>query len=183
MIMEKHPGKKDVKKAPAPKAAPKAETKAAKTAPKVTVNKDGAKDGDKVLVHYTGTFSDGKVFDSSAGREPLPFTLGAHQVVPGFENAVRGMKAGEKKKVTIPSKEAYGDHNPKLIQEVPIDAVKASGITPQKGMVLGLTHPMQPGQQIPAMIVDVTETAVKLDLNHPLAGKDLTFEVELIKID
>ncbi len=162
------------------KAAPKV---AAPKTPEVTMSKDAAKDGDTVHVHYKGTFADGQVFDSSEGREPLTFTLGEHRVVPGFENAIRGMKAGEKKQAILTPKDAYGDHNPMMVQEVPLDAVKAAGITPEKGMVLALSHPSQPGMQLPAKIVDVTEKTVKLDLNHPLAGKELRFDVELVRIE
>ncbi len=142
-----------------------------------------AADGMTVKVHYKGTLKDGSVFDSSEGREPIAFKLGEHQVVPGFENAVSGMKVGEKKTVTLASKDAYGDHNPKMIQEVPLEAVKKAGITPEPGMVLGLQHPQQPGMQLPAKVVEVAGDKVKLDLNHPLAGKELTFELELVSAE
>jgi peptidylprolyl isomerase len=142
-----------------------------------------AGDGSKVTVHYTGTFADGTVFDSSEGREPLPFTIGGRQVVRGFEQAVSGMKVGEKKKVTLAPKDAYGDRNPQMVQEVPIEAVTKAGITPEKGMMLVLSHPQQPGMQLPAQIVDVTEKTVKIDLNHPLAGKELCFKIELVNVE
>lgn len=142
-----------------------------------------AKDGNKIKVHYTGTLKDGSTFDSSRGREPLEFTLGQHTVVPGFENAIRGMKVGEKKKVTLSVKDAYGEPDEKRIQNVPIETLKKSGIEPEVGMVLGLQHPAQPGVQIPAKVVDINDKEVKIDLNHPLAGKELTFEIELVNVD
>lgn len=141
-----------------------------------------AQDGQKVKVHYTGKLDDGSVFDSSAGREPLEFTLGAHQVVPGFEDAVTGMSVGEKKTVTLEKDDAYGDPHPELIQEIPIEMITQAGIEPKEGMVLGMQHPQMPGQHLPARIVAVSEKMVKLDLNHPLAGKRLTFEIELVSV-
>jgi len=139
-----------------------------------------AADGMTVTVHYKGTLKDGSVFDSSEGRDPLQFKLGEHQVVPGFENAVSGMKVGEKKTVTLASKDAYGDHNPQMVQEVPLESITKAGITPEVGMVLSLQHPQQPGMQLPAKIVAIEGEKVKLDLNHPLAGEDLKFEIELV---
>ena len=154
-----------------------------KTKPPIAVAKRVATNGSIVTVHYKGLLKDGTVFDSSEGRDPITFTLGGHQVVPGFEDAVRGMKTGEKKTVTIPPAKAYGDKNPGLIQKVPVAAIKESGITPEKGMVLGLRHPQRPETQLPATIIAVDEEYVVLDLNHPLAGKELTFEVELVNIE
>jgi FKBP-type peptidyl-prolyl cis-trans isomerase 2 len=144
---------------------------------------DVAEKGKKVTVHYKGTLEDGSVFDSSEGKDPISFEIGGKQVVPGFENAVEGMKVGEKKSVTLEPKDAYGDPNPQLKQEVPMDALKQSGITPEEGMVLGIQHPQMPGQQLPAKIVEVKEETVLMDLNHPLAGKKLTFDVELVSVE
>lgn len=144
---------------------------------------DVAEEGKKVKVNYKGTLEDGSVFDSSEGKDPIEFEIGGKQVVPGFENAVKGMKVGEKKSVTLEPKDAYGDQNPQLIQDVPMDALKQSGIKPEVGMVLGIQHPKMPGQQLPAKIMEVGKETVKMDLNHPLAGKTLTFNVELLSVE
>jgi peptidylprolyl isomerase len=165
---------------------PNPETKEANPAPQNaprSAAQSTASDGSTVRVHYKGTLADGSVFDTSEGREPISFTIGGRQVVPGFENAVRGMKVGDKKSVNVKPAEAYGDRNPQLIQKVPVSVMKQSGIEPQKGMVLGLRHPQHPEMQLPATIVGVEEEFVVLDLNHPLAGKELTFEVELVGVD
>jgi FKBP-type peptidyl-prolyl cis-trans isomerase 2 len=177
----KEAGMAKEKETGAGQAASPAATPAAK-AP-AGVAKRVAGEGNTVRVHYKGTLSDGSVFDTSEGREPISFTIGGRQVVPGFESAVRGMKVGDKKTVSIKPSEAYGDRNPQLIQKVPVSVMKQSGITPEKGMVLGLRHPQHPEMQLPATIVEVGEKEVSLDLNHPLAGKDLTFEVELVSVD
>ena len=141
----------------------------------------GAKDGDVVQVNYTGKLADGTVFDTSIGRQPLEFTLGAGQMIPGFEKAVLGMKVGEKKTVTIPSAEAYGPHLDSLIIEVPKEKVKVDGEL-AVGQVLGATDPN--GQQIRFTVIAISDNGtVTLDANHPLAGKDLTFEIELLKIN
>ena len=137
-----------------------------------------AKDGDKVKIHYTGTLDDKSVFDSSEGKDPLEFTIGSKQVIPGFESAVKGMKVGEEKDVHIISKEAYGEPNPQLIQEVPKAQMPQGDV--KVGMVLVMSLPN--GQQIPATIVEVTDDKVKLDINHPLAGKDLNFKIKLVEI-
>ncbi len=140
----------------------------------------GAKEGDKVKIHYKGTFEDGEVFDSSDGREPIEFTIGEHRVVPGFENAVVGMKVGDKKQIKLEPKDAYGEPYPEMIQDVPIEVLTQSGIKPEKGLVLGVSPPQAPGQQLRAKIVEVGERTVKLDMNHPLAGKTLNFELERV---
>ncbi len=151
------------------------DAKAGKTGP--------AKEGDKVKVHYIGTFEDGKPFDSSEGRDPIAFTIGEHHVVPGFEKAVAGMKVGEKKDITLEPEDGYGEPRAELMQEVPMEAMKKSGITPEVGMTLGIAHPQAPGQQLPAKVVAIGEETVKLDLNHPLAGKKLKFTLELAGIE
>ncbi len=139
----------------------------------------GAKNGDIVRVHYTGTLSDGTVFDSSAGKEPLEFTMGKEQMIPGFEKAVFGMKVGEKKTVTIRSDEAYGPRQEDMVFEVGRDRL-APDVDPKVGDQLVMQS--MDGNVFPVTILEVTETTVKLDANHRLAGKDLTFEIELVKI-
>jgi peptidylprolyl isomerase len=136
------------------------------------------KNGDTVRVNYTGKLSDGTVFDSSSGRTPLEFTLGSGQLIPGFEKAVLGMKVGEKKTITIPANEAYGPYRKELALEIPRTDLK--DITPKIGMQLQSTQ--KDGSLIVATITKITETTVTVDANHHLAGKDLTFEIELLKI-
>jgi FKBP-type peptidyl-prolyl cis-trans isomerase 2 len=138
-----------------------------------------AKNGNTVQVHYTGKLADGTVFDSSVGREPFEFTLGAGQVIPGFEKAALGMKVGEKKTVTIPADEAYGPHRDEQVVELPREELP-SGMTPEVGQQLVVTQ--QDGRQIIVVITEVSDETVTIDANHPLAGKDLTFEIELVKI-
>lgn len=139
-----------------------------------------AKSGDKVSVHYTGTLSDGTVFDSSKGKEPLMFTVDSGEVIPGFDQAVLGMQIKETKVVTIPEAEAYGRH----FEEMVVDVERCNfpdDITPEVGIGLQLTQP--DGRQIMVTIVKVSDSHVTLDANHPLAGKDLTFELELLSIE
>jgi peptidylprolyl isomerase len=139
-----------------------------------------AKTGDTVQVHYTGTLDDGSQFDSSRQREqPLEFTLGQGQMIPGFEKAVDGMEVGDNKQVTISSQEAYGEKKPEMIMEVPKSDFPPD-ITPQVGQQLAVNT--QQGQQVPVVITDMRDDTVVLDANHPLAGKDLTFDIELMKI-
>lgn len=138
-----------------------------------------AKSGDKVRIHYTGTLSDGSVFDSSEGRDPLEFTLGSGQVIPGFDTGVTGMEVGEKKTIEIPCDQAYGASNPEAIQDVPRDQIPAE-IPVEVGLQLQMQSPQ--GQVIPVTVIKVTDDAVTLDANHMLAGKDLTFALELVSI-
>ena len=138
-----------------------------------------AKSGDKVRIHYTGTLSDGSVFDSSEGRDPLEFTLGSGQVIPGFDTGVTGMEVGEKKTIEIPCDQAYGPSNPGAIQDVPRDQIPAE-IPLEVGLQLQMQSPQ--GQVIPVTVINVTDEAVTLDANHALAGKDLTFALELVSI-
>ena len=138
-----------------------------------------AKSGDKVRIHYTGTLSDGSVFDSSEGRDPLEFTLGSGQVIPGFDTGVTGMEVGEKKTIEIPCDQAYGPSNPAAIQDVPRDQIPAE-IPLEVGLQLQMQSPQ--GQVIPVTVINVTDEAVTLDANHALAGKDLTFALELVSI-
>ncbi len=138
------------------------------------------KDGDTVKVHYTGKLTeDGTVFDSSEEREPLEFTLGEGQLIPGFEEAVIGMEVGENTTVDITSEDAYGERREDLELEVSKSDLP-DNIDPQVGMQLQMQQ-QENGQAIPVQITDVEEEYVKLDANHPLAGKDLTFEIELIE--
>ena len=138
-----------------------------------------AKVGDTVQVDYTGKLADGTVFDSSAGRGPLEFTVGSGQVISGFEKAVLGMKVGEKKTVTIPADEAYGPRRDEQIVELPREKLP-SDMTPEVGQQLVVRQ--SDGSEIIVVITEVSDETVTIDANHPLAGKDLTFEIELVKI-
>ena len=138
-----------------------------------------AKDGDSVKVHYTGSLDDGTVFDSSRDREPLQFTLGKGQLIKGFEDAVTGMSVGEKKTVRILSNEAYGPHRDELMlkfnkTDFPPD------IEPKEGLVLNLKSP--DGRFLLAEITEVSGDSVTLNANHPLAGQNLTFEIDLVEV-
>ncbi|MSP22773.1 MAG: peptidylprolyl isomerase [Dehalococcoidia bacterium] len=142
----------------------------------VAPGKDGrvVKDGDKVRVHYRGTLDDGTEFDSSKGRSPLAFQVGSGQVIRGFDDAVRGLAVGEKRTVRMEAKDAYGEVRADLVFEVPIGQAPA-------GVKAGDRVRMGTGQ--PATVKEVTADIVKLDANHDLAGKALTFDVELVGID
>jgi FKBP-type peptidyl-prolyl cis-trans isomerase 2 len=138
-----------------------------------------AKPGTTVSIHYTGTLADGTTFDSSEGRDPLTFKLGGGEIIPGLESALSGMTVGEKKKVTIPSEDAYGPHRPEAIQQVPREAVP-DHIPLDLGTQLQVQT--QDGRAVPVTVTEVTDAQVTLDANHPLAGKDLTFDVELVSV-
>lgn len=138
-----------------------------------------AQTNDTVKVHYTGRLNDGTVFDSSVEREPLQFTLGEGQVIPGFENAVIGMTAGESKTVTIAADQAYGPRRDDLILAVERDQFPPD-ITPEVGQQLQVRQTN--GDVALVTVAEVGEAAVKLDANHPLAGHDLTFEIQLVEI-
>jgi peptidylprolyl isomerase len=133
-----------------------------------------ATSGDTVHVHYTGKLDDGTVFDSSEGRDPLAFKVGSGQVVPGFDEAVSGMQVGDSKTVRIGPADGYGDHRADLVLEVPSEQLP-EGLEPEVGMELGLRG--QDGQTMPVRVAAVAEEAITLDANHPLAGKNLTFDV------
>jgi peptidylprolyl isomerase len=137
------------------------------------------KPGDTVRIHYTGTLSDGTTFDSSQGREPLQFTVGSGQIIPGLDRAIPGMNVGETKTVTVPAAEAYGDRNPDGVQTVPRAQVP-DHIPLDPGTQLQVQT--GDGRTLPVTVTEVTAEEVVLDANHPLAGKDLTFEVELVEI-
>ena len=136
------------------------------------------KEGDTVKVNYTGTLKNGEVFDSSEGKEPLEFTLGEGQLIPGFEKAVVGMAVGDSAKIDIPSDEAYGEEREDLIINVPKNQLP-DDVTPKVGMQLQVNQ--ENGQPIPVLIKEVGETDLTLDANHPLAGQDLSFEIELVE--
>jgi len=138
------------------------------------------KDGDTVKVHYTGTLTDdGTVVDSSREREPLEFTLGEGQLIPGFEKAVIGLEEGDETTVELDSEDAYGQRREDLELEVSQSDLP-DNIDPQVGMQLQMQQ-QEDGQAIPVQITAVEDEFVQLDANHPLAGKDLTFEIELIE--
>ena len=137
------------------------------------------KKGDTIRVHYTGKLEDGKEFDSSLKREPLQFEVGAGSVIKGFEEAVIGLEQGEKKTVEVPPEKAYGERDDKLVVEMPQKSVPEE-ITPEVGMRLQLVN--QKGQAVPVMITEVLEESIRLDANHPLAGKTLVFDIELVEI-
>lgn len=138
-----------------------------------------AKNGDTAHVHYTGRLEDGQVFDSSEGGEPLSFEVGAGQVISGFDDGVRGMEVGDKKRIEIESDDAYGPRTEALIQTVERDKINL-GAEPEIGMNLMMHLP--DGNQIPVSITEVTESHVTLDANHPLAGQKLVFDVELVDL-
>jgi FKBP-type peptidyl-prolyl cis-trans isomerase 2 len=138
-----------------------------------------ATSGDTVHVHYTGKLDDGTVFDTSEGRDPLAFTVGSGQVVPGFDEAVSGMQVGDSKTVRIGPADAYGEHREDLVLEVPAEQLP-EGLEPEVGMELGLRG--QDGQTMPVRVAAVADDAITLDANHPLAGKALTFDVKLVDV-
>jgi FKBP-type peptidyl-prolyl cis-trans isomerase SlpA len=137
------------------------------------------KENNTVKVHYTGKLSDGQVFDSSEGKEPLEFTLGKGQIIPGFEKGLIDMKLNEKKTITIAKEEAYGDINDNLRQEVKKTELPED-IKPEVGM--GLVSKSPDGQEMNLLVVEVKEESIVIDGNHPLAGKDLIFDLEVVEI-
>lgn len=138
------------------------------------------KKGDKVKVEYKGTLEDGTVFDSTEKNgEPLEFEVGSKQLIEGFEDAVIGMETGEEKEFKLVSDEAYGEYNDELVKQVPRDQLPQDKEI-ETGMILIMSLPN--GIQIPAQIAEVTDDLVTLDLNHPLAGKDLTFKIKVLEV-
>lgn len=137
------------------------------------------KKGDTVHIHYTGTLQDGSVFDSSEGRDPLAFTVGSGQIIPGLESAMEGMNVGDTRRVEVPSDQAYGP-----VQEEARQAVPRADIPEEIPMEVGtqVNAQNQEGQVMTLTIHEVTDEHVVLDANHPLAGKDLIFDVELVAI-
>ncbi len=138
-----------------------------------------AKSGDSVKIKYTGRLTDGTVFDSSEGREPLSFTIGGGEVIPGFEEAVSGMEVGESKNVTIPMDKAYGPRVDQLVIDVPRSQVPPD-LEPEVDQRLQMSGPN--GENVVVKVVDVSEESIKLDANPPLAGEDLNFDIELVEI-
>lgn len=138
-----------------------------------------AKEGDVVRVHYTGRLTDGTQFDSSEGRDPLEFTVGAGQMIKGFDSGVLGMSVGEKKTLQIPPNEAYGERDDEAIIEFPSSNIPED-MKLESGMQLTLRN--QFGQPIPVVVLEVKEDVVVMDANHMLAGKELVFDVELVEI-
>jgi peptidylprolyl isomerase len=138
-----------------------------------------AKKGDKVKVHYHGKLTSGETFDSSAGREPLEFEIGSGSVIKGFDDGVSGMKVGEKKTINIPVDEAYGQRSEDMLIEFPKDRFPKD-MEIKEGMQLMMSNGT--GQNIPVIVVEVKDDDVILDANHPLAGEDLIFDIELVEI-
>ena len=138
-----------------------------------------AENGDTVKVHYTGKLNDGTVFDSSKEREPLEFTIGSGQVIPGFDKGVIGMELNEKKSINIPVSEAYGDRRNELIIEVPKSELP-EGVKPVKGQQLQMKN--KDGQTFLVIVSEIQENSIQLDANHPLAGEELNFDIELMEI-
>lgn len=137
------------------------------------------KNGDTVKVHYHGRFADGTTFDSSEGRSPLEFEVGSGNVIKGFDEGVVGMETGEKKTIHIAAEDAYGPSIPENVIEFPRAQFPAD-MNPEVGMQLNLRS--QDGQNIPVVIAEVKGDVVVLDANHPLAGRDLIFDVEVVEI-
>lgn len=139
-----------------------------------------AKNGDTVKVHYTGKLDDRSVFDSSAGRDPIEFTIGEGRVIPGFEEAVMGAKQGDSKTTRIPSEQAYGPHRQEMVV-----VVDRANMPPDLSPEIGDQLQMQTagGQPVVVTVVEITDESITLDANHPLAGKDLTFDIEVVDIN
>ncbi|MVT11610.1 FKBP-type peptidyl-prolyl cis-trans isomerase [Chitinophaga tropicalis] len=137
------------------------------------------KNGDTVRVHYHGRLTNGTTFDSSEGREPLEFKVGAGMVIKGFDNGVMDMKVGDKKTVNIPVEEAYGPKDAKLLMEFPKDRIPTD-LNPQLGMDLQMSNPE--GQIFQVKVAAIGPDSITLDANHPLAGEALVFDIELVEI-
>ena len=138
-----------------------------------------AKSGDNVKVHYTGKLDDGTVFDSSAEREPLEFSLGSGNVIPGFEEAIVGMAPGESKTTKIPPEQAYGPQREELVITVEKEQIPTD-LSVEVGQQLQISQ--NNGQVIPVIVTDVSDSKVTLDANHPLAGEQLTFDIKLVEV-
>ena len=139
-----------------------------------------AEQGDTVRIHYTGRLEDGTVFDTSENRDPLSFTLGEEKVIPGFAEAVEGMEEGESKTAEVPAEQAYGPHREDLLLWVQ-RAQLPEDMSPEVGQQLQMQT--QDGRTFQASVAQVGEDRVQVDANHPLAGKDLTFDIELVEIE
>ena len=141
---------------------------------------DVVKQGSKIKVAYEGSLADGSVFDKSEESQPLEFTVGRGGVIPGFDKAVLGMKLNEKKEFTLPPEEAYGQRNDQLFRKVP-PTFFPEDMAPQLDMIISLRDEM--GRDFPGTITEITEDSIKIDLNHPLAGQELTFKIEILGIE
>ncbi len=137
-------------------------------------------DGKKVKIHYTGTLDDGTQFDSSAGRDPLEFEMGAGMVIPGFEKGVADMEVGGKKTIHIPAAEAYGERREDLVMQFERSQLP-DGLEPEVGMGLQMQGPQ--GQPVPVTVTEVSEQDITIDANHQLAGQNLNFELELVEVN
>jgi peptidylprolyl isomerase len=135
-------------------------------------------EGDQVRVNYVGRFADGSIFDTSEGQVPLEFTVGAGQVIDGFDQAVVGLKAGESRKVVVSPEKGYGEHMPEMVAEV-----ERQQIPDHEKLVLGsmLEVGLEDGQSLEVQVVELSDASVVLDGNHPLAGKELHFEIEVLE--
>ena len=140
-----------------------------------------AKTGDSVAFRYTGTLSDGTQFDTSIGGDPMGANLGEGQLIPGFEAALVGMAEGDSKTIILPADEAYGERNPELVQVVDLDMFPEGGATVE----IGQTYEMMgaAGQPLPVTVAAIEDNEVTVDANHPLAGQELTFDLELVGIE
>ncbi len=136
--------------------------------------------GQKVKIHYTGTLDDGSPFDSSAGRDPLEFEMGAGMVIPGFEKGVEGMEVGEMKSIHIPAEEAYGERREDMLMQFERSQLPED-LEPAVGMGLQMQGPE--GQPVPVTVTAVDEDNITIDANHQLAGQNLNFELELVEVD
>ena len=141
---------------------------------------DQVKEGDNISLHYTGTLDDGTVFDSSEGREPLSFTVGSGEVIPGFDEGVRDMEVGETRDIQIPPDQAYGEYYEELVRVVPRQAFP-EGMAPAIGMTLELELPS--GQSLPVRIIDMEGDEITLDANHLLAGETLNFKIHVVSVN
>lgn len=140
---------------------------------------DGAKAGDRLRLHYVGHLEDDSVFDSSEGRDPLDFTLGSGEIIPGLDAGLQGMTVGESRSVTVAPQDGYGDRDPGRIQSIPREIIPEH-IPTESGTMLQMQSPE--GETIPVTVLGTSDTHVEMDANHPLAGKTLRFEVTLVEI-
>ncbi|MFO8099064.1 MAG: peptidylprolyl isomerase [Salinibacter sp.] len=138
-----------------------------------------AKKGDEVQVHYTGKLEDGTVFDTSEEGEPLSFTIGEERVIPGFEEAVTGMEPGDSKTTEVDPEQAYGEHREDMVMEMEKDQIPDE-VDPEVGQQLQLR--LENGQTVPVLITALGDDSVTIDANHPLAGRTLIFEIELVDV-
>lgn len=137
------------------------------------------KTGDTIMLHYTGKYKKGKVFDSTGKGNPIPVEVGAGEIIKGLENAVIGMQPGENKTVVIQPEEGFGNYDEKRLIEIPKKSFPEN-ISPEKGMELQLVN--KQGQALPVVVTEILDKSIMLDANHPLAGKVLVFDIELVKI-